>query len=193
MCISLSVYMHTYVYIYMCVFACVQVYICVHVYVSFSVFKYISICLLRGCMCCILTSDSAKYAIPKTAEVAYSIGVGELGWQFGAGLKSHGTVTNRCTGREWPVNCMAVITARWRSDTPFQRRRKWIFLWPFMGRDWVSVELFYNSVHRKFNQFGDQKSWRNDAVEKTSTQRGWASRPPVEQLRRTGKKRGYDQ
>ena len=36
-----------------------------------------------------------------------------------------------------------------------------IFLWPFMGRDWVDVELLYKSVHRKFND-----SWRNDGVEK---------------------------
>ena len=53
-----------------------------------------------------------------------------------------------------------------------------IFRWPFMGRDWVDVELLYNSVHRKFNEFGDQKSWRNDAVEKTALSRElgpWAS------------------
>ena len=29
--------------------------------------------------CSILTSDPAKHAIPKTAEVLYSVGVGELG------------------------------------------------------------------------------------------------------------------
>ena len=54
----------------------------------------------------------------------------------------------------------------------------YIFRWPFMGRDWVGVELLYNSVHRKFNQFGDQESWRNDAVEKTAPSRElgpWAS------------------
>ena len=84
-----------------------------------------------------------------------------------------------------------------------------IFCRPFMGRDWVGVELLYSSVHRKFNQ-----SWRNDAIEKASTQqsgpsgprlsncredagmrnmsqRGWAPRPPVEQPRRTGKKRWW--
>ena len=51
-----------------------------------------------------------------------------------------------------------------------------------MERDWVGIELLYNSVHRKFNQFGDQKSWRNDAVEKTAPSRelgphasGWAT------------------
>ena len=54
---------------------------------------------IHGCKCCLLTSDPAKHAIPKTAEVAYSIGVGELDWQYGTGLKSHGTVTNWCIGR----------------------------------------------------------------------------------------------
>ena len=67
------------------------------------------------CFSCILTFDSAKHAIPKTAEVAYSIGVGELGWRYGTGLKSHGTVTNWCTGRGWPVNSMTDISARWWS------------------------------------------------------------------------------
>ena len=28
-------------------------------------------------------------------------------------VKSHGTVTNWCTGRGWPVNCLTVISARW--------------------------------------------------------------------------------
>ena len=36
----------------------------------------------------------------------------------------------------------------------------------------VDVELLYNLVHWKFRQFGDQMSWRYDAVEKTSTKRG---------------------
>ena len=45
----------------------------------------------------------------------------------------------------------------------------------------VVVELLYNSVHMKFNQFGDQMSWRQDAEEK-------APRPPIEQPRKTGKK-----
>ncbi len=50
----------------------------------------------------------------------------------------------------------------------------------------VDVELLYNSVHRKFNQFGDQMSWREDAGMRTC-----APRPPVEQPRRTGKKHCY--
>ena len=93
------------------------------------------------------------------------------------------------------------------------RRRKCIFRWPVMVRDWVGVELLYNSVHRKFKEFGDQRvwkwccrenstrqrghsgppieefgdqtSWRWDAVEKTSTQRGWA---PGTRLRSPGER-----
>ena len=38
---------------------------------------------------------------------------------------------------------------------------------------------------------GDQTSWREDAGMRNMSHRGWASRPPVEQLRRTGKKRCY--
>ena len=51
----------------------------------------------------------------KDGGSAYSIGVGELGWQYWTGLKSHGTVTNLCTGIDWPMNCMTVISARWQS------------------------------------------------------------------------------
>ena len=29
----------------------------------------------------------------------------------------------------------------------------------------VDFELLYNSVHRKFNQFGDKISWRSDELE----------------------------
>ena len=36
-------------------------------------------------------------------------------------VKSHSTLIDWCTGREWPVNCMTVISAWWRSNIPFQR------------------------------------------------------------------------
>ena len=143
---------------------------------------------LFGSVCSILTSDPAKHAIPKMALVAYSIGMGELGWQYGTGLKSHGTVTNWCTGREWPVDCMTVISTRWWSNMPFQRRWKCIFWWPVMGRDWVGVELLYNSVYRKFKEF-----WGSDKLEIRCSRENQhperlGPRPLVEQPRRTGKK-----
>ena len=74
----------------------------------------------------------------------------------------------------------------------------------------VGVKLLYNLVHRKFNQLeircGRENqhtteealrsplsscSWREDAGMRTKSQRGWDPRPPVEQPRRTEKKRGY--
>ena len=39
--------------------------------------------------------------------------------------KSHYTLIDWRTGREWPLNWMTVISARWRSHRPFQRKRKW--------------------------------------------------------------------
>ena len=55
-------------------------------FISWKVHMKTSYLLLMTCSpmrpkCYILTSDPAKHAIPKTVEVAYSIGVGELGWQ----------------------------------------------------------------------------------------------------------------
>ena len=66
----------------------------------------------------------------------------QLGSQYGTRKKSHSAVTKWCTGREWPVNCMTIISARWRSNMPFQRRRKCIFRWPVMGRDPGGVEAY---------------------------------------------------
>ena len=34
---------------------------------------------------------------------------------------SHGTVIDWCTGREWPLNCMTVISVWWRLNIRFQR------------------------------------------------------------------------
>ena len=79
----------------------------------------------------------------------------------------------------------------WRSNMPFQRRRKCIFRWPVMGRYWVGVELLYNSVHRKFNQFGDRRVWRRCGRESQHPAESWAPGPPVEQPWRTGEKRWW--
>ena len=61
-------------------------------------------------------------------------------------VKSHGTVIDWCTEREWPVNCMTVISAWWRSNMPFQRL------------SWA-IELSYNSV-----KTGSQRVWRPDPL-----------------------------
>ena len=86
---------------------------------------------------------------------AYSIGVGELGWQYGTGLKSHGTVTNGCTGRGWHVNCMTVISARWRSKHAIPK--EWALNY-YITQCTGNSTCFWRSV-----------SWKQDAVEKAST------------------------
>ena len=93
----------------------------------------------------------------KDAEVAYFIGVGRLGWQYGTIWDcTRGTAIDWCTGREWPVNCMTVISARWQSNMPFQRQRKWHIsdgkLWGDI--EWA-IELLYNSV-----KTGSRIDWR---------------------------------
>ena len=107
----------------------------------------------------------------KDGGSAYSIDVGELGWQYG--LKSHGTATNWCTGREGPVNCMTVISAWWRSNMPFQR---------LSGR-W---NYYINRWRQEVRQFGDRRVWREDAVEKNSNQ---LSGPPGLRLSNPGERK----
>ena len=64
-------------------------------------------------------------------------------------VKSYGTLIDWCTGREWPVNCMTVISAWWRSNMP--------------GSQLV----------------GDQMSSRQDVVGKATTRQKGPSGPPV--------------
>ena len=98
-------------------------------------------------------------------------------------VKSRGTVTDWCTGREWPVNCMTVISAWWRSNMPFQRQRKWHIPMASYG-EILSGRLNYCIARwrQEVSQFGDQTIWRQDVVEKASTrQKGlpglWLSNP----------------
>ena len=86
--------------------------------------------------------------------------------------KSHGTLIDWCTGREWHVNCMTVISAWWRSNMPFQR---------LSGRLNYYVTRWRQEV---------SEIWRPDQLvrrccNENMSQRGWAPRPPVEQPRRT--------
>ena len=51
----------------------------------------------------------------------------KLADEMGRGKKnSHGKLIDWCTGREWPVNCMTVISAWWRSNMRFQRSSRWL-------------------------------------------------------------------
>ena len=81
-------------------------------------------------ICCILTFDPAKHAIPKWCTgKKWHIPMASnrkksrkriwlTKWDK---LKAHDTIIDWCTGREWPLNCMTVISAWWRSNIPFQR------------------------------------------------------------------------
>ena len=60
-----------------------------------------------------------KWHIPMASNRAKSRRLAWLTW------RSHRAATKGCTEREWPVNCMSVISARRRSHMPFQRWRKW--------------------------------------------------------------------
>ena len=75
------------------------------------------------------------------------------GWKFankmGQAKKSHDTLIDWCTGREWPLNSMTVISAWWRWNMRFQKSS---------GRS-SGRELLYNSV--EFESQGEfQYSWR---------------------------------
>ena len=41
-------------------------------------------------------------------------------------VKAHGTLIDWYTRREWPLNCMTVISTWWRSKMPFQRLSGWL-------------------------------------------------------------------
>ena len=80
--------------------------------------------------CCILTFDPAKHAIPKWCTGRKLLipmasnrkksrrQIWLTKWDK---VKAHDTLIDWCTGREWPLNCMTVISAWWRSNIPFQR------------------------------------------------------------------------
>ena len=104
-------------------------------------------------------------------------------------VKSSGTVTDWCTGREWPVNCMTVISVRWQSNMPFERQRKWHIS---DGKSWGdiewAIELLFYSVRQK------SVSWRSDELEtrcgrENCTQQ---SGPPGLQLSSPGEREGHN-
>ena len=81
-------------------------------------------------------------------------------------LKSQCTVINWCTRREWPVNCMTVISAWWRSNMPFQRLSRRLNYYITRGRQEVS-------------EFGDPLVTR--CGKESPHPAEWAPGPPVEQ------------
>ena len=86
-------------------------------------------------ICCILTFEPAKNAIPRwyTGRRGHILMAVMRGNRVGGNWlmkwdevkkNSHGTLIDWCTGREWPVNCMTVISAWWRSNMRFQKSSK---------------------------------------------------------------------
>ena len=75
------------------------------------------------------TRPKMPFRVMHRKEVTHSNGSYErksrgrkLADEMGRGKKnSHGTLIDWCIGREWPVNCMTVISAWWRSNMRFQR------------------------------------------------------------------------
>ena len=90
-------------------------------------------------------------------------------------VKSRGTVIDWCTGREWHVNCMTVISAWWRSNMTFQRLSGW---WNYYITRWRQEVSYF---------------WRPDPLvtrcgrERQHSAESWAPGPPVEQPWRTRK------
>ena len=194
--------LYIYIHIYMCVCVCVMsiyiniciythdiyiyIYICIYIY-SFSPTKH----TMKVVPLLYIDLRPGQTCHSKDGGSAYSIGVGELAWRCGTRLKSHGTITDWCTGREWPVNCMTIISAWWRSNMPFQRQRKWYIPMASYGELLSGRLNYYISVRT-----GSQIVWRPDPLV-TRCGRGslhpeeWATRPPVEQPWRARKRRWW--
>ena len=110
-----------YIYIYIYIFVCV----CVNISIVWN-----ELLLAWASMCYILTFGPAKHSIPKwCTRRKWHIPMASnrkksrrriwlTKWDK---VKAHDTLIDWCTGREWPLNCMTVISAWWRSNMSFQR------------------------------------------------------------------------
>ena len=173
-------------------------YLWVYVRISIYLWKYVCVVFWPS------TRPKMPFNVMHRKEVTHSNGNYErksrgrkLANKMELANKSHGTLIDWRTGREWPVNCMTVISA-------------WCHSKDRVG-DWVGVELLYHSVKTEVRQlqleFG--RSYRRVVVRKaTPGQRGsgprlswdpekllircskeshhpaesWAAGPPVEHL-----------
>ena len=92
-------------------------------------------------------------------------------------VKAHDTLIDWYTGREWPLKCMTVISAWWRSNMPFQRLsgrlserlNYYITRW---GREVCELEKYEletrcgrESHTRLKGPSGPPVSWRSDELE----------------------------
>ena len=119
--------------------------------------------------------------------------VGGLGWQYGTGLKYHGTV--RLIHRK-RVTCelhdsyFCLMTIKHAIPKTAEVTHSDGQLWGDI--EWA-IELLYNSV-----KSGSQLVWRPNLLvtrcgRESQYPAEWVPRPLVEPHRRTGKKRGYGQ
>ena len=109
-------------------------------------------------------------------------------------VKAHDTLIDWCTGREWPLNCMTVFSTWWRSNMPFQRlsgrSNYYITRLRQEVRSWRSDELETRGGRESHhpaegalgtpNGVGDQRSRRQDVVEKATTRQREHSGPQIE-------------
>ena len=96
-------------------------------------------------------------------------------------VKSRGTFTDWCTGRERSVNCMTVISAWWRSNMQFQGRWKWHI--PMASyKEILSGRLNYNIIRwwQEVSQFGDREFLETRCSRESQHTAEWAPGLPVE-------------
>ena len=108
-------------------------------------------------ICCILTFDPVKHAIPKwctgrkwhipmaSNRKKSRRQVWLTKWDK---VKAHDTLIDWCTRREWPLNCMSVISAWWQSNMPFQR---------LSGR----LNYYITRWGQEVRRVGEQANWRS--------------------------------
>ena len=89
-------------------------------------------------------------------------------------VKAHDTLIDWCTRSEWPLNCMTVIFAWWRSNMPFQRLsgrlNYYITRWgqevSELGTRRVRDEMWQRKPPPgKGGLRGPRLSWRSDELE----------------------------
>ena len=132
-----------------------------------GLFKNKRICWKIDLLCFdLLTRPKMPFKVMHRKEVTHSNGSYErksrgrkLADEMGRGKKkSHDTLIDWRTGREWPLNCMAVISAWWRLNIRFQRSR---------GRSSVRWTIIYLSQDRTQASWV-AASWRRNVVGKAT-------------------------
>ena len=82
-------------------------------------------------------------------------------------VKAHDTLIDWCTGREWPLNYMTILSAWWRSNMPFHR---------LSGRLSGRLNYYITRWRQKV------RSWRSERSQTSVLENATARRsgPPIE-------------